>query len=100
MTAAAYDTESDAAFFADITEVFGRHPRAAERYALASLDLERELGIDLTQKFGVSRIEDGRIVTEFHDRKTEPPERRLQLCVKYEMRGGELVCVDWREAEE
>ena len=100
MTAADYDTKTDTAFFAEITEVFKKHPEAAERYALASLVLERELKIDLTRQRGVSRIEDGRIITEFFDRDKEPAVIRAQLCIKYRLVGQELECVHWIEALE
>ncbi|GGJ39357.1 hypothetical protein [Streptomyces lacrimifluminis] len=99
MTAAGYNPTTDSAFFADVTDVFRKHPEAAQRYALASLVLEQEMEIDFTRKHGVSRIEDGRIITEFHDRESDPAVIRSRLCIKWELRGQDLVCVDWREAE-
>lgn len=99
MTAVEYDPKADAEFFADITAVFRKYPEAAEKYALASLALERQLKIDFTRQSGVSRIDGGRIVTEFHDRESEPTLiRRGRLCLKYELRGQDLECVHWIEA--
>ncbi|MEU3985322.1 hypothetical protein AB0F77_35560 [Streptomyces sp. NPDC026672] len=98
VTAADYDTKSDTAFFAEITDVFRKHPEAARKYALASLAIERELGVDHTRQHGVSWIEDGRVITEFRDRGEHPPVIRARLCLKYELRGQDLVCVHWMEA--
>ncbi|MFE6737864.1 hypothetical protein [Streptomyces tubercidicus] len=98
--AAQYAPDKDAEFFAGITQVFEKYPEAAERYALASLDLERELGIDFAEQYGVRRIEGNTIVTDFHNRETDPPVLRARLCDLWEMRGGEVVCVAWHEAEE
>ncbi|MFF8729748.1 hypothetical protein ACF073_25130 [Streptomyces sp. NPDC015171] len=100
VTSAGYDTTSDTAFFAEITDVFRKHPEAAGKYALASLAVERELDVDYARQYGVSRIEGGRVITEFHDRDSDRPVIRARLCVKYELRGQELKCVHWMEAEE
>ncbi|MBT2871821.1 hypothetical protein ACWDU0_00085 [Streptomyces cellulosae] len=99
VTATEYGTSTDTAFFRDITEVFRKHPEAAEKYALASLALEKQLGIDYAQRHAVSRIEDGRIITEFHDRETGPQVIRASACIKWELRGQNLVCVDRHELE-
>ncbi|MFF8377965.1 hypothetical protein ACF07V_17775 [Streptomyces sp. NPDC015661] len=103
MTAAGYDTRTDTAFFADIAEVFRNHPEAAERYALASLALQRELGVDFARQHGLSRIEDERIITEFRERMPEPTEPavlRARICVLYRLVGQDLECVDWVDAKE
>ncbi|GAA1516854.1 hypothetical protein GCM10009730_23380 [Streptomyces albidochromogenes] len=100
MTAADYDMKPDTAFLDDIAEVFRKHPRAAKKYGLASFTLERKMGIDYARKYGVSRIEGDRIITEFRDRENDPEVIRMQICVKYELRGQDLECVHWEEALE
>ncbi len=100
MTTTDYDAKADTAFFREITEVFRKHPDAAKRYALASLALEKQLGIDYGRQYAVSTVEDGRIITEFHDREKQAAVIRSRICLKYELRGQDLVCVNWREAEE
>ncbi|ELP67960.1 hypothetical protein ACKI1I_05345 [Streptomyces turgidiscabies] len=99
MTTAGYRSKADAEFFADITDVFRKHPEAAQNYALASLLLEQELKIDFTRQHGTSRIDGDRIVTEFHDRETDPAVIRAHLCIKWELHGQDLECVHWKEAK-
>ncbi|MFD5377525.1 hypothetical protein ACFWJE_24395 [Streptomyces griseoincarnatus] len=99
VTTTDYGAKADTAFFREITDVFAKHPEAAQKYALASLALEEQLGIDYGRQHAVSRIEDGRIVTEFHDRETGPQVIRASACIKWELRGQNLVCVDWHELE-
>ncbi|MFC9943920.1 hypothetical protein [Streptomyces pratensis] len=100
VTAADYDTKPDTKFLAEIAEVFRRHPEAARKYGLASFTLERKMGVDYTQKYGVSWIEGDRIITEFRPRETIPPEVRMRICVKYVLHGQDLECVHWEEALE
>ncbi|MER6678280.1 hypothetical protein [Streptomyces sp. NPDC000983] len=100
VTATEYDTKTDTAFFREITQVFRNHPEAAKKYALASLALEKMLGIDTSRKIAVSTREGDRVITEFHDRDKQPPVIRAQICLKYELRGQELKCVHWMEAPE
>lgn len=85
----------DAEFHDAIKEVFRRYPEAQGKYALSSLDLENEMKIDFGEKVGVSRIEDGKIITEFKDRKSVI---RMQLCLKWNFDYSE--CLHWREAPE
>lgn len=100
MTAADHDTKPDTEFLAEIAEVFRKHPEAARTYGLTSFALEHMMGVDYARKYGVSRIEGDRIITEFLDRKKDPPVQRARLCVKYQLRGQDLVCVHWIEAQE
>ncbi|WP_141313367.1 hypothetical protein [Streptomyces spinoverrucosus] len=100
VTAADYDTKSDTAFFADITEVFRKHPEAAKKYALASLAVEHKLDVDYSRQYGVSWTEGDRVITEFRDRDEKPPVVRARICLKYELRGQDLECVHWIDAEE
>ncbi|MFD8547919.1 hypothetical protein [Streptomyces sp. NPDC059649] len=95
----AYAPDKDAEFFSAITEVFEKYPDTAQRYALANLDLEHQHGIDFAEKYAVRRFEGNRVVTEFHDRRTDPPVVRARLCDLWEKRGDQLVCVSWHEAK-
>ncbi|MFF7484826.1 hypothetical protein ACFZBC_04905 [Streptomyces luteogriseus] len=85
----------DAEFHDAIKEVFRRYPQAQGKYALSSLDLENEMKIDFDEKVGVSRIEDGKIITEFKDRESVI---RMRLCLKWNFDHSE--CLHWREAPE
>ncbi|WP_424890259.1 hypothetical protein [Streptomyces sp. XH2] len=61
--------ERDPEFFGEIEKVFAKYPEAAGRYAVRCKRLELEvLKIDFQKQVGVTRIEDGRIITEFLDR--------------------------------
>ncbi|MFB7864858.1 hypothetical protein [Streptomyces sp. NPDC056069] len=63
--------ERDPDFFEEVDKLFARHPEAAKRYAVTCRRLELEiLKIDFKKQVGVTRIDDGRIVTEFVDRDT------------------------------
>ncbi|MFJ7158860.1 hypothetical protein ACIQUQ_28505 [Streptomyces sp. NPDC101118] len=91
--------ETDRAFLDKIQYAFEQHPEMAERYALASLALERELGIDYTRRHGRSRIEGERIITEFVARSDSPePDSSTGGCLKRGWRHGELVCIEWATA--
>jgi hypothetical protein len=76
-----------------IKEVFLKYPEAQRRYALSSLDLENEMKIDFDRQVGVSRIEDGKVITEFVDREAVA---RMQLCLKWNFDYSE--CLHWKEA--
>ncbi|MFC8349999.1 hypothetical protein [Streptomyces sp. NPDC057280] len=61
--------QRDPEFFEEIDKLFAKYPEAASRYAVSCLRLETVvLKIDFERQVGVSRVEDGRIITEFHDR--------------------------------
>ncbi|WP_143200136.1 hypothetical protein [Kitasatospora sp. CB01950] len=61
--------EGDPEFFKDLDAVFAKHPDAARRYSVRCLALETDLlKVDFAKQVGVSRIEAGRIVTEFRNR--------------------------------
>ncbi|GGU97016.1 hypothetical protein GCM10010495_04130 [Kitasatospora herbaricolor] len=85
----------DIAFFEAVKAAFDQHPGAGGRYALASLTLENAMGVDLARKSGFSRVEDGRIITEFVDR--DAPVLRStshRTCRKWDFNGD---CLDWWE---
>ncbi|MGW3550732.1 hypothetical protein ACWDLL_07655, partial [Streptomyces griseoincarnatus] len=105
MTTTDYGTKADTAFFREITDVFAKHPEAAQKYALASLALEKQLGIDYGRQHAVSRIEDGRIVTEFYDRETgpqvTPPASAMSTAparMRSQARASETREEDWPES--
>ncbi|MEV7106128.1 hypothetical protein [Streptomyces atroolivaceus] len=100
MTAADHDIKPDTEFLAEVAELFRKHPEAARKYGLASFTLERRMEVDYTKQYGVSWIEGDRIITEFRLRDKNPPEDRMRICVKYELHGQDLECVDWEEAPE
>ncbi|MEH6373189.1 hypothetical protein V7793_02315 [Streptomyces sp. KLMMK] len=61
--------ERDPDFFEEVDKLFAKYPEAAGRYAVTCRRLELEvLKIDFKKQVGVTRIEDGRIITEFFDR--------------------------------
>ncbi|QGV81841.1 hypothetical protein [Streptomyces ficellus] len=77
---AACGPERDPEFFRELDRVFAEFPDAADRYAVTCLAVELDvLKIDFTRQVGVSRVEDGRVVTEFVDRD-EPTPRRRACC--------------------
>ncbi|WP_329055037.1 hypothetical protein OG873_37520 [Streptomyces violaceus] len=51
-------------------DVFLEYPDAQRGYALASLELEKEMDIDFETQIGYSRIDGNKIITEFRDRDT------------------------------
>ncbi|GAA2380750.1 MULTISPECIES: hypothetical protein [Streptomyces] len=85
--------DEDVEFHNAIKEVFLKYPEAQRRYALSSLALEDEMGIDFDKKVGVSRVEDGKIITEFVDRESVI---RMQLCLKWNF--DYTRCLHWIEA--
>ncbi|MGW5850216.1 hypothetical protein ACWFQ8_20080 [Streptomyces sp. NPDC055254] len=86
--------ERDPEFFRELDSVFAKYPEAADRYAVTCLRMELEtLKIDFSKQQGVSRIEDGRIITEFHDRDDATPRRRA--CCAWKPSAG---CI--RQCEE
>ncbi|MFJ4282090.1 hypothetical protein [Streptomyces massasporeus] len=85
----------DVEFHEAIKEVFRRYPEVQDKYALASLDLENEMKINFDEKVGVSRIEGGKIITEFKERKSVI---RARICLKWNFDHTE--CLHWKELEE
>ncbi|MEU5417472.1 hypothetical protein [Streptomyces clavifer] len=83
--------QEDIAFFDEISAVFREHPGAARRYAITKLSIEAEMGIDLNEQHGVSRVEGKRIITEFVDRNPVEPKLR---CAREDFFGN---CIEWRE---
>ncbi|MFF5788897.1 hypothetical protein ACFY8P_28500 [Streptomyces sp. NPDC012693] len=78
--------QRDPEFFDEIDRVFTKYPEAAERYAVTCTRAEHEvLKIDYSKQVGVSRIEDGRIITEFQDREIE--------------RASHSYCCQWKNGE-
>lgn len=86
--------DEDVDFHNAIKDVFLKYPAAQRKYALSSLALEDELGIDFDKKVGVSRVEDGKIITEFVDRESVI---RMQLCLKWNF--DYTRCLHWIEAK-
>lgn len=85
----------DKEFFADLKDVFARHPDVARKYAVRDRSLETDLlQIDFNRQYGVSRIEDGRIITEFRDRSDQELSAHHMCCewVGDDWDGG---CVFW-----
>ncbi|MEV7121625.1 hypothetical protein [Kitasatospora griseola] len=61
--------ERDPEFFKDVAAVFAKYPESSKRYSVRCLAAETELlGVDFTKQVAVSRIEGGRMVTEFVSR--------------------------------
>ncbi|WP_051948470.1 hypothetical protein [Streptomyces scabiei] len=76
--------ERDPEFFAEIDKVFTQYPEAARRYALRCMRRELEiLNIDFTKQVGLSRIEDGRIITEFRDRDDDVVRSSHHACCEW-----------------
>ncbi|MFC9685190.1 hypothetical protein [Streptomyces sp. NPDC056948] len=70
--------QSDPEFFDALNKLFDQYPEAADRYAVKSMTMELDiLKIDFRTQVGVSRVEDGRIITEFVDRD---PTRDRDCC--------------------
>ncbi|GGU16958.1 hypothetical protein [Streptomyces lateritius] len=71
--------QSDPEFFDALDKLFAQYPRAADKYAIKCMTLERDvLKIDFSKQIGVSHIEDGRLITEYVDRD---PTREHGCCV-------------------
>ncbi|WP_327732684.1 hypothetical protein OG749_01310 [Streptomyces nojiriensis] len=89
--------ERDPEFFEEIDKLFARYPEAAERYAVSCLRLETVvLKVDFEKQVGVTRVEDGRIITEFYDREDEEnvPKDLFTHCCRYTHKGCVHLCVD------
>ncbi|MFC9328169.1 hypothetical protein [Kitasatospora sp. NPDC057015] len=85
----------DIAFFNAVKAAFDQYPDARGRYAVASLALEHEMGIDFARKTAHSRAEDGRIITEFVDRDGPVLHSTShRTCRKWDWNGD---CLDWWE---
>ncbi|MFE7113152.1 hypothetical protein ACFU98_43205 [Streptomyces sp. NPDC057575] len=93
-TKAACGPERDPEFFAALDEVFAKYPEAASRYAMSCLKLERDvLKIDFERQVGVARVEDGRIITEFHDRDSDLVRSHHSMCCEWVGEGPNRKCV-------
>jgi hypothetical protein len=84
--------ERDPEFFEEISRVFSKYPEAARRYAVSCQRLEQELlKIDFAKQVGVSRLEDGQIITEFRDRDAGV-ESAHHLCL---VEASDGSCIKW-----
>ncbi|MCH0541393.1 hypothetical protein I3F58_17865 [Streptomyces sp. MUM 203J] len=97
-TKSACGPDRDPEFFGELDELFARYPEAADRYVVVCLRLETEvLKIDFSRQVGVSRVDGGRIVTEFHDRDERdslPADRRRPCCAWKPSAGCITECDD------
>ncbi|MFE1771484.1 hypothetical protein [Streptomyces sp. NPDC059008] len=76
--------ERDPEFFEELDKLLARHPEAARRYGVSCMRAELDiLKIDFDKQVGVSRIEDGRIVTEFYDRDDDIVRSAHHACCKW-----------------
>jgi hypothetical protein len=76
--------KEEVAFFNAVSAVFEQYPDMAGKYAIASLALETQMGIDFDRERGISRVEGRRIITEFVDRDKPTPRRDDGLtCLAY-----------------
>ncbi|MEU3823387.1 hypothetical protein AB0E74_27795 [Streptomyces sp. NPDC030392] len=94
------ESEEEISFLKAIAKVFQQYPEVAEKYAVHSLALEVQMGIDFERQFGISRVEGDRIITEFVDR-AEPIRRSAarseagippRICLEQDESG---FCLDW-----
>jgi hypothetical protein len=86
--------KEDIALLKALGEVFEQYPEAGKKYAIASLALEIEMGIDFERQRGVSSVEGDRIVTKFVDRG-EPIQRSgipPRICLEEDEHGN---CLEW-----
>ncbi|MFF7443723.1 hypothetical protein [Streptomyces sp. NPDC008122] len=71
--------QSDIEFFDALNKLFAQYPEAADKYAIKCMTMELDtLKIDFRKQEGVSRIEDGRIITEFVDQ--DPTRSNADCC--------------------
>ncbi|MBG0827670.1 hypothetical protein HS041_07830 [Planomonospora sp. ID67723] len=84
-----------AAFFEAVKQVFEQYPEAKGKYAVASLELQTEMGIDYDTKEGLSRIEGDQIITRFVDR--DDAKERARVCTLWNWDYSK--CLHWKEAE-
>ncbi|MFF4948672.1 hypothetical protein [Streptomyces chattanoogensis] len=76
--------ERDPEFFEDVDKLFAKYPEAAGRYAVTCRRLELEiLKIDFSKQVGVTRIDDGRIITEFYDRDDDIVRSAHHACCEW-----------------
>lgn len=60
------DSADRSAFFAALAKVFQEHREASQGYAVCDVNrLATAAGVQLSGRVGVSRVEDGRLVTTF-----------------------------------
>jgi hypothetical protein len=91
----AYSKE-DTEFLDEVKAISQRYPEAMGRYALANLAVERDMGIDRDRRVGITRVENGQVITRFVDRD-DPVLARMRLCLLRDIHGN---CLDWMEAPE
>ncbi|WP_129311511.1 hypothetical protein [Streptomyces sp. L2] len=71
--------QSDPEFFDALNKLFELYPEAADKYAIKCMTMELDiLKIDFRKQEGVSRVEDGRIVTAYVDR--DPTRSATDCC--------------------
>ncbi|WP_328329296.1 MULTISPECIES: hypothetical protein [unclassified Streptomyces] len=85
--------ERDPEFFEELEAVFARHPEAAGRYSVqCTRQTSHVLKVDFAKQVGVSRIDGGRIVTEFRDRDYSAGSIEWWCCEWVRTDGG-FLCV-------
>ncbi|MFE7511357.1 hypothetical protein [Streptomyces sp. NPDC057540] len=73
--------QSDPEFFAALDDLFARYPEAADKYAVTCMTMQLDvLKIDFRRQVGVSRVEEGRLVTEYVDRDAATRTRSGTCC--------------------
>ncbi|MET8244341.1 hypothetical protein ABZV31_07845 [Streptomyces sp. NPDC005202] len=87
--------EADTEFFREIDAVFARYPAEAQKYAVRCLRLQTEvLRVDLDRQVAVSRVEDGRIITEFVDRDAPQVREHHSACCAWSGEAPHKKCVE------
>ncbi|MET7622652.1 hypothetical protein [Streptomyces sp. NPDC005408] len=87
--------EADTEFFREIDAVLARYPAEAQKYAVRCLRLQSEvLHVDLGRQVAVSRVEDGRIITEFVDRDAPQVEAHHSACCAWTGVAPHKRCVE------
>ncbi|SCL41694.1 hypothetical protein GA0074692_6449 [Micromonospora pallida] len=88
-----YGPTVDKEFFDDLTALFAKHPEARGKYAISALTEKENLQVDYGRQYGVTRIEDGRMITEFYDLDA-PRAAGGRRCCKWIDEGGPR-CVEY-----
>ncbi|MBW8798499.1 MAG: hypothetical protein JF597_34475 [Streptomyces sp.] len=81
----------DTAFLREVAKVFAKYPGVKHRYALASLAIPLEMGIDFDKQIGVCRSEGDKVVIEFQDRG-EDSKLRMRHC---DVQNEDGTCQAW-----
>jgi hypothetical protein len=87
--------QRDPDFFKEIYQLFAKYPEAASRYAVKCRRLELDiLKVDFSRQVGVTRVEDGRIVTEFLDRDQfeRSGDHQLWACCEWDPEDSNSGC--------